>query len=231
MTAITSERNETSRSPNANRRTKPKTFGIELVWALLKSCEFAVEPVTAYSTPSSLPTVRGRTSSRSVLSARVGGVVDAGPRERDLDSGDRAVAARVDVDRRVHLSGRKRLPLEIGDHCADGCGVDVVCLDRDDGGIRCAGECVDDSFDRLDRRSCVIPSIPVWVVCRLSTGTASTRSTAPAPRARDERVPQDAVEDRAPDAALALVARGGARTGSGPSRPGRRASRARPAGR
>ena len=71
MTAITIERNETSRSPKANSRTKPKTFGIELVWALLKSCEFAVEPVTAYSTPSSVPTVRGRTSSRRVSSARV----------------------------------------------------------------------------------------------------------------------------------------------------------------
>ena len=50
-------------------------------------------------------------------------------------------------------SGRERLPLEIGDHRADGCGVDVVCLDRDDGRIGCAGEGVDDSFDRLDCRA------------------------------------------------------------------------------
>ena len=46
LTAITIDRNETSRSPKANRSMKPKTFGAELVYPL-KSCEYAVCPATA----------------------------------------------------------------------------------------------------------------------------------------------------------------------------------------
>ena len=48
--------------------------------------------------------------------------------------------------------------------------------------------------------------MPVCAVCRLSAGTASATSTAVGGDGRDERVAQDAVEDRAPEAALAVVA-------------------------
>ena len=50
LTAITIERKDTSRRPKANSSTNPKTSGIDFVCAALKSSEFAVWPVTAYST-------------------------------------------------------------------------------------------------------------------------------------------------------------------------------------
>src|SRR5690348_3070962 len=45
--AMTSERNDTSSSRNANSSTNPNTRGTELLSAALKSYEFAVMPVTA----------------------------------------------------------------------------------------------------------------------------------------------------------------------------------------
>jgi hypothetical protein len=52
LTAITIERNETSKSPNANSSTKANTFGTDFVIDELKSADAAVPPVTAYSTSS-----------------------------------------------------------------------------------------------------------------------------------------------------------------------------------
>ena len=52
-----------------------------------------------------------------------------------------------------------------------------------------------------------MPSIPVCAVCRLSVGTARTSSTAAAAIVRDDRVAQDAVEDRAPEAVLSPAMR------------------------
>ena len=69
MSAITIERNATSRSRNANSRTKPNTSGADDFIMALKSCDLAVGPPTAYSTPGTVPTVAGRSSLRSVASA------------------------------------------------------------------------------------------------------------------------------------------------------------------
>ena len=59
MAAITIERNEISRSRNANVRTKPNTIGIEdfIIW--FQSYDPAVSPVTAYVAPGTCPIVGG----------------------------------------------------------------------------------------------------------------------------------------------------------------------------
>ncbi len=69
LTAITIDRNVASSRPNASRRTKPKTSGIAFTCDSLKSFEFAVSPVTAYSTPSTCPSVCGSSVLRKVASA------------------------------------------------------------------------------------------------------------------------------------------------------------------
>ncbi len=62
-------RNVTSRSRKANARTKPNTIGTADFIALSQSLDAAVSPVTAYSMPSTVPSVAGMTSLRSVVSA------------------------------------------------------------------------------------------------------------------------------------------------------------------
>ena len=52
LTGITSERNETSISRNANVSTKRKTSGAIVPILSFQSFDAAVWPVTAYSTPS-----------------------------------------------------------------------------------------------------------------------------------------------------------------------------------
>src|SRR6476661_819424 len=69
LTGITSEWNETSRSRNAKLRTKTKTYGAADFILSFQSFDAAVSPVTAYSTPDTLPTVSGRISVRSVSRA------------------------------------------------------------------------------------------------------------------------------------------------------------------
>ena len=69
MTGITSEWNETSRSRNAKLRTKTKTYGAADFILSFQSFDAAASPVTAYSTPETLPTVAGRMSLRRVSRA------------------------------------------------------------------------------------------------------------------------------------------------------------------
>ena len=69
FSATTIERNEISISRNANSSTNPKTRGIDVFIAADESLSIAVVPVTAYSTPSTWPTVAGSSSSRRVSSA------------------------------------------------------------------------------------------------------------------------------------------------------------------
>ena len=54
FSGITIERNETSRSRNANARTKPNTIGTADFIASFQSFDAAVSPVTAYSMPGDL---------------------------------------------------------------------------------------------------------------------------------------------------------------------------------
>ena len=69
LTAITSERNDTSISTNASSRTNPNTSGAAVfIWSM-KSRAYAVSPVTATSVSGSDPTVAGTMSSRSASSA------------------------------------------------------------------------------------------------------------------------------------------------------------------
>ena len=67
--AITSERNDTSISTNANSRTKPNTSGATVfIWSL-KSFDWAVSPVTPTTASGTMPTVTGTISSRSAARA------------------------------------------------------------------------------------------------------------------------------------------------------------------
>ena len=135
MVAITIERNEASRSRNANRSTNPNTSGACDFIRLLKSAVAAVWPVTATSVPGTAPIVEGMTSFRSVLSAEVDVDVGAAAGERDRDLGDGAVGADLEHLGVVHLRRGVRLREQLLDPVADGRGVHALRLDGDDRGL------------------------------------------------------------------------------------------------
>ena len=131
MSAITIERKDTSRSTNANRRTKPKTRGMDLVWAALKSSELAVWP--RHRVLHAVDLTHGLREQIVAQGLERGdrGVLGAVAVERDVDLGDRVVTVDLDLDRPVHLAAGERLRLELGDRLLHRRGRDVVGLDRD----------------------------------------------------------------------------------------------------
>ena len=120
LIGITSDRNETSRSRNAKQRTKAKTSGADDFIFSFQSFDPAVVPVTATSTPGSLPTVAGMISVRSVSSARSTSSSVPSPTSGMSTRIDLAVGRRLDVDRLEHLAGGERLPLQLRDRRLDG---------------------------------------------------------------------------------------------------------------
>ena len=197
---MTIDRNETSRSRNANARTKAKTIGTADFIASFQSFDAAVSPVTAYSMPSTVPTVAGRSSSRRVASASFDALSVPLPDERDRDPHRLASRCDLDPDRLERLAGGERPLLEICDGRLE-LGIGRVARDRDDGGGRSAGERVVDAVVRLRRlqrlRQCVeAGDRRVQVERREGQDDEHGRGTG----RRDERTPEHAVEDRAPDA-------------------------------
>ena len=177
MTAITIERNETSRSPKANRSTKPNTIGIEPDSALLKSSEFAVEPVTAYSTPSTWPTVCGSSSSRRVASAPV--------EASSVPLPASGISTRVTVPSRFvsTLIGPCISPVASALRSSSataartGAALTSSALIATVAGSGVPGKASITCTNGWTT-GVLMPSMPVWAVCRLSAGTASARSTA-----------------------------------------------------
>ena len=115
LSAITIERNATSRSRNANRRTKPKTSGADDFIIALKSKDAAVEPADGVLDTGDRAD-RGRDElvaegRKGVVRDRVGATTG----ERDCDIERLPVIARLDLDRVLHLAGGECPCLQVCD--------------------------------------------------------------------------------------------------------------------
>ena len=126
-------------------------------------------PVTASSTPATLPTVAG-SSRRAACERVVRDLVGAVAGQRDRDGRDRVVGARVDLDR-ARSSRRSRAPACFSPRDR-GCtaAADVLGLDRDDRRVGAAGERAMKVVVRLMIAGLGKPSSPGCAVCRLSAG-------------------------------------------------------------
>ena len=167
LIGITIDRKVSSRSRNANRRTKPKTSGAFVCIKCLKSWDCAVKPLTPYSTPSSCPRVEGTTSSRRDQAPRT----PSGPspcRAPDRDDLDRALPVHVVDDRLVHAGIDECTPLQLSDRLLIS-GFLVVRLDHDGGRNRTAGERLLQLVVGLHRRQAATEGLrPGWAsfICR-----------------------------------------------------------------
>ena len=139
-------------------------------------------PVTAYSAPSTLPTVDGTIRVAQARERCVRLRVRALAHERDRDAGDGVVGVPRDLDRSQHLTRGERLALQPRDRVADGGSADVLRLDHDDCRLRPASG-THPRTAWIARTSFVLfgrESSPEMAVCTPSTGEARATSAAPA---------------------------------------------------
>ena len=179
MTAITIERNETSISRNANRSTKPKTSGIDLVIAAVEVLRVRGRAGHGVLDAVDLSDRAGSTSLRSVASAAVeassvplpasGISTLATVRSRLISTSIGAFIWPVASAFRLSSAIASRI----------GGGVDVVGLDRDHGRLGRAREGVDRTSSSGSISGVLMPSMPGLGGVQGERGTASASSTAP----------------------------------------------------
>ena len=205
LTAMTSDLNVTSIKTSASSSTNANTSGaVVFIW-LSKSRVWAVIPVTATSASSREPTVAGTMSSRRASSAAFGRSVAAVPGDRDGDHRDRALRVDAHVDRLVHhLGGHSGVDqlldprlylrrLDVGGldhHVRRDLGTGESGLELVVGGQQVLRERVD---PRLHRR-------------HLESRGSDREQQPTGEHHRDSGAPKHPVQDRAPEAALAVPA-------------------------
>ena len=135
-----------------------------------------------------------------------GGIVGAGAGQRHGDERDGRVVVHLDLDRVFHLARGELLRAEVGERGLELGGVDVVGLDGYDGGKRAAGEGGLDPVVGLHDRNLAREARDAGEG-RVHPERREGQEDEEARRGdgRDERAPQHAVEDGAPEAGVAAL--------------------------